>query len=186
MRIDRIWCMPNHLTFQIAPIAQLFNEEVHDGLWIDPFARDSKVASITNDINPETTADHHMDALEFLRTFDDKSVDGVLFDPPYSLRQVKECYDEIGRSLTDHESKHFFEDLKDEISRITKSKGRVISFGWNSGGVGKTRGFTLERVLLVPHGGIHNDTIVTVEVKSLTIKPKPKPAKQHNMGDYFE
>ena len=27
-------------------------------------------------------------------------------------------------------------------------------------------GFELTRVLLVPHGGLHNDTIVTVEVKN--------------------
>ena len=53
----------------------------------------------------------------------------------------------------------------DEIQRIVKPNGKVFCFGWNSSGVGKTRGFELYRILLVPHGGSHNDTIVTVESK---------------------
>lgn len=32
-------------------------------------------------------------------------------------------------------------------------------------GLGKTRGFEMQRILLVPHGGSKNDTLVTVEVK---------------------
>lgn len=43
--------------------------------------------------------------------------------------------------------------------------GKVISFGWNSCGIGKTRGFEIERILIVCHGGHHNDTICTVEKK---------------------
>ncbi len=35
----------------------------------------------------------------------------------------------------------------------------------NSMGMGKNRGFEIQRILLVPHGGNHNDTIVTVEKK---------------------
>jgi hypothetical protein len=31
--------------------------------------------------------------------------------------------------------------------------------------MGKTRGFEMTEILLVPHGGPHYDTIVTVEVK---------------------
>jgi len=40
----------------------------------------------------------------------------------------------------------------------------VISFGWNSGGIGKTNGFEILEILLVAHGA-HNDTICTVERK---------------------
>jgi len=46
-----------------------------------------------------------------------------------------------------------------------KHDGIVVSFGWNSGGIGKKYGFEIEEILLVPHGGSHNDTIVTVERK---------------------
>ncbi|MEQ9716120.1 MAG: hypothetical protein ABGF52_11385, partial [Candidatus Asgardarchaeum sp.] len=54
---------------------------------------------------------------------------------------------------------------REGISRVIKDNGIVISCGWNSNGVGKTRGFEIVEILLVPHGGIHNDTIVTVERK---------------------
>lgn len=40
-----------------------------------------------------------------------------------------------------------------------------ISFGWNSGGIGKQYDFEIIEIMLVAHGGAHNDTIVTVERK---------------------
>ena len=40
-----------------------------------------------------------------------------------------------------------------------------ITCGWNSGGIGKKYGFEIVEILLVSHGGWHNDTIVTVEQK---------------------
>jgi hypothetical protein len=60
----------------------------------------------------------------------------------------------------------FWGNLKKEIDRIVKVGGKVITCGWNSGGIGKTKGFEIIEILLVPHGGWHNDTIVTVEIKS--------------------
>ena len=59
----------------------------------------------------------------------------------------------------------FYGDRKNEVARIVKSGGYVISFGWNSGGIGKKNSFEIVEILLVPHGGAHNDTIVTVERK---------------------
>lgn len=46
-----------------------------------------------------------------------------------------------------------------------KPNGLAISCGWNSGGFGKMLGFEIVEILLVAHGGNHNDTIVTVERK---------------------
>jgi len=43
--------------------------------------------------------------------------------------------------------------------------GLAIVCGWNSNGVGKSRGFELIDGLVVAHGLHHNDTIVTVEIK---------------------
>ena len=83
MRIDRIWAMPSKNTFQIKPIKEMLTEEITEGLWIDPFANTNKFAQITNDLNPEFDTTYHMDALDFLRLFDDKSIDGVLYDPPF-------------------------------------------------------------------------------------------------------
>ena len=168
IRIDRVWAMPNKNTFKIKPIEQLIGETVDLSLlWIDPFANQNKIASITNDLNTDYDTDYHLDALEFLKMFDDNSVDGVLYDPPYSPRQVSECYNDVGYSVTwDTTKASFWGNHKREISRIVKIGGRVITFGWNSGGIGNKYGFEIERILLVPHGGWHNDTICTVEIKT--------------------
>ena len=96
--------------------------------------------------------------------FPNEYADGVLFDPPYSPRQIKECYEGIGIKEFNTKS-DFYSNVKDEIARVVKPGGKVISFGWNSMGMGKNRGFEIKRILLVPHGGAKNDTIVTVEVK---------------------
>lgn len=165
--IDRIWAMPNKNTFEIKPIHDLITSEMTDGLWIDPFANRNKFASITNDLNHDYDTDYHLDALDFLRLFDDDTVDGVLYDPPYSPRQVSECYNHVGYSITQDSTKaSFWSNHKKEISRIVKIGGKVITFGWNSGGIGHKYGFEKQRVLLVPHGGWHNDTICTVELKT--------------------
>jgi len=163
--IERKWAMPNKWTFTIKPIRDLLAEELTDGSWIDPFAGENSPATITNDLNPIRPTDYHLNAIDFLRMFDDESVDGVLFDPPYSPRQVKECYDSIGIENWDGRV-NFWSDCKNEIARIVKPQGKVICFGWNSMGIGKKRGFTMDRILLVPHGGNKNDTICVVEHKN--------------------
>jgi len=165
--IERVWAMPNKNTFDIKPIHALITEELTDGLWIDPFANQNKLATITNDLSLEFDTDYHMDALDFMKMFDSDSVDGVLYDPPYSPRQVSECYNNVGYNVTwDTTKASFWGNHKREISRIVKIGGKVITFGWNSGGIGYKYGFEIERILLVPHGGWHNDTICTVEIKT--------------------
>ena len=167
IRIERIWAMPNKNTFDIKPIANLLHDEVNlTKIWIDPFANKNKMASITNDLSSDYDTDYHLDALDFLKLFDDNSVDGVLYDPPYSPRQVSECYNKVGFNVTwDTTKASFWGNHKKEISRILKIGGKVITFGWNSGGIGYKYGFEIQRILMVPHGGWHNDTICTVETK---------------------
>ena len=165
--IERIWAMPNKNTFEIKPIHDLIVDEITGGIWIDPFANRNKLASITNDLSTEFDTDYHLDALDFLKMFDTDSVDGVLYDPPYSPRQVSECYNNVGYNVTwDTTKASFWGNHKREISRIVKIGGKVITFGWNSGGIGYKYGFEIQKVLLVPHGGWHNDTICTVEIKT--------------------
>ena len=167
MLIERAWAMPNKNTFDIPPIRALIAEELgEDTFWIDPFANCNHVADVTNDLNPTFDTDYHMDALDFLKMFGSKSVDGVLYDPPYSPRQVSECYKNFGIEVTQETTRaSFWGNHKKEISRIIKPGGKVITFGWNSGGIGAKYGFKIKRILLVAHGGWHNDTICTVEVK---------------------
>ena len=68
--MERIWAMPNKNTFEIKPIKSLIEEEMTDGLWIDPFANRNKLATVTNDLNTEYDTDFHMDALDFMKMFE--------------------------------------------------------------------------------------------------------------------
>ena len=131
------------------------------------FARNSRFGTLTNDLNPETEATHHLDALEFLSGLVAESVqaDAVLFDPPYSPRQVMECYQGIGRTMTQADGQGTWYAEKSAIDRLLQPGGIVICCGWNSQGMGGINKFALDELLLVAHGSSHNDTIVTVERK---------------------
>lgn len=168
MLITKELAMPNKNTFEIKPIYKFIKNEVQEGVWLDPFANNKKIATITNDLNPNFKTDYNLDALEFLKSFDNNSVDGVLFDPPYSPRQIKESYESVGLEIKGKEitQSSFWAKLKDEVQRVLKINGKVICFGWNSNGCGVNRGFEMTRILLVAHGGNHNDTLVTVEKKT--------------------
>ena len=164
-KFSRVWAMPSHWTFTIKPIAQLISRYIGDGKgWIDTFAGENSPAEITNDLNPERPAKFHLHAKEFAMQLQDK-YRGVLFDPPYSLRQTKECYDGIGYGMTMEDTQSFPNNVKDILATKIETGGIAICFGWNSGGFGKNLGFEMIEVLLVPHGGHHSDTIITVERK---------------------
>jgi hypothetical protein len=167
MNISRAWAMPDSSTFSIAPINLLIERYIREyEKIIDPFVYNSpfKKRSISNDIDPDIEADYHMDALDFIKIFKNNEVDVVLFDPPYSPRQVSECYKKLNKTVNMQTTQSsFWGNLKQEIARILSSKGICITCGWNSGGIGKTLGFDIKEILLVAHGGWHNDTIVTVE-----------------------
>lgn len=169
---SRAWAMPNHNTFSIPPIRKLIDRhyDAADALWLDPFSRNSPFGEqpnmLTNDLDPDTTAKSHVEALVFLQAQTSGGADGVLFDPPYSPRQISECYKAVGRAVHMQDTQSsFYGDRKREVARVVRPGGKVLCFGWNSGGIGKTLGFELLEVLLVAHGGAHNDTICTVERK---------------------
>lgn len=171
MKINRIWSMPNKNTFDIKPIKKLLNKYIRKvkkenlkPIIIDPFANKSKLADITNDLDPQYGTDYNMDALDFLKIFEDKSIDMVLYDPPFSPRQVSESYKRLNKTVNMQTTQaSYWSNHKKEIGRIVKENGITITCGWNSGGIGKKYGFEIIEILLVPHGGWHNDTIVTVE-----------------------
>jgi len=142
--------MPNKRTFSIKPIAEIIAKYKNEGLWLEPFP-----------------FPYQQDAIDYLSTFKDSSADGVLFDPPYSPRQLKECYDSMGMVLHDTKSS-VWANWKDQIARVIRPGGLCLSFGWSSQGLGKNRGFEIIEIMLVAHGGNHNDTIITVERKMNT------------------
>ena len=170
MKISRVWAMPNQWTFTIPPINDIVKKYCNGVGWLDPFAGENSPAEITNDLNPERPTKYHMDALDFLMLQKSNSAKGILFDPPYSFTQAKECYDSFGKDLFNtHENiptkMDYWSNCKKEMARITDIGGYVLHFGWNSNGIGINRGFEIVEILIVPHGGSKNDTIVTVERK---------------------
>ena len=179
--IQRQWAMPNSLTFSIKPIRELIESVIIDCEKIcDPFVRNSpfKYRCVSNDLDTEIEADFHMDAVEFMQSRADSEFDALLFDPPYSVRQVAECYKKMGLTVNMATTQSsFWTKLKHEVARIVKPGGVVVCCGWNSGGIGKTFGFDIEQILLVPHGGPHNDTIVTVEKKRPHVLCSGSPAQ---------
>jgi len=168
MKITREWAMPNKWTFKIKPIKQLLYRYVGNGKgWIDPFAGKNSMAEITNDINFEMPTNYHMDSLEFCKSLPYLNLyEGILFDPPYSYRQVSEHYKHAGIKATQLDtSSNFYNRIMNAVCEKIKTGGYAISFGWNTNGFGEKRGFEKIEILIVAHGGHHNDTLVTVEQK---------------------
>lgn len=122
MDISRKWAMPNSKTFSILPIKELIHRYISEEMVvIDPFANESKIGTITNDLNTRFDTTYHLDALDFLKQITTESADVVLYDPPYSLRQVKECYEGFGVTVTaEHTKSSWRAKHLDEIQRILK------------------------------------------------------------------
>ena len=158
--------MPSKWTFECKPIASLL-EKYEVGLgWIDPFCGKTSQAEFRNDLNPENShANYHMEAFDFLN-LQDWQIQGALFDPPYSLTQVSKSYKDIGLKFHGKENPTGgFPKVKDRLAALLPVNGTCISFGWNTTGLGKNRGFEICEILIVAHGGNRNDTLVTVERK---------------------
>ena len=163
MKIQRVWAMPSRHTFTIKPIRELLQKYKVGKNWIDPFAGEYSPAEITNDLNPAKPTQFHLEAIDFLKQLDGQYAGG-LYDPPYSLRQIMECYDEIGcRVDKKWATTKFYSEAKTYLANKIKPEGLCISFGWNTIGLGKKRGFEIIEVLVISHGRLHNDTLVTVD-----------------------
>ena len=170
MIMRRVWAMPNADTFSVKPIGEFVRKYLAKSkVSIDPFARNKRWATHTNDLSPDTKAISHQAADYLLEGLVTASVraDLVLFDPPYSLRQCKEVYESVGRTVTMKDTQDWIKWPRERnaINQLLTPDGVVLSFGWNSNGMGKTRGFELIEVLLVCHGSGHNDTICIAERK---------------------
>lgn len=166
---SRYFAMPSRETFSIKPIRNFVDRYMARSCCsVDPFARDQR-ATWTNDLDMATKADHHMDAEDFLKRLHGRGVaaDLVIFDPPYSPRQISDCYRSVGLEVgrLDTQSARLYRRVRDAINPLVQAGGVVLSFGWHSNGMGSKRGYRLEEILLVAHGGAHNDTIGIAERK---------------------
>jgi hypothetical protein len=166
MKFSRTWAMPSADTFSIPQIRDFVVRYLTPDS-CDPFARNSELAAETNDLSHDTKAKHHMEAQAFLTMLadDGKRFTSVLFDPPYSPRQISEVYQSCGLKvgMEETQSARLYSRCRDQIARMVPVGGHVLSFGWNTVGMGVERGFSLVEVMLVCHGGAHNDTICIAE-----------------------
>lgn len=171
MIFSRAFSMPNADTFSMPPVEEFVRRYMANSTRsVDPFARNKRWATTTNDLNPDTAAEYHMDAEDFLirMAVEGQKFDLALFDPPYSPRQISECYKNIGLTVGMKETQNaaLYKRVRDALSFVLTPTATVLSFGWNSNGMGKNRGWEIIEILLVAHGGGHNDTICLSEVRS--------------------
>lgn len=172
MNLTRLWAMPNSNTFECPPIGDFVRKYLREcSTSVDPFARNVEWADYTNDLNPDTAAQYHVKALDFLTMLRDEfdmrgEVDLIIFDPPYSLRQIKECYDRFGKfTFEDTQNAIRWTDEKAICYDLLKVGGYFLHFGWHTNGLGMKHNSLIDEVLLVAHGSAHNDTICMAERK---------------------
>lgn len=170
--MGQVFARPNSETFNIPPIRDFVHRHIDTEAMsiVDPYARNSELSatSMTNDLDPSTSARWHLKSDEFLGMLVDTPImaDAVVYDPPYSPRQISECYkrSKLTCSTSDTQNSALHARCRDHIDNLLRPGGIVLSFGWNSTGMG--RGYETKEILLVAHGGSHNDTICVAQNKT--------------------
>jgi len=146
---------PKRFTFE-QPKLKLWCEKWCSGKVLNLFAGKTRLDSneFRVDSNEEMDADWYGDALDFIKTTKMK-FDTIVLDPPYNLRKSREKYK--GKYIGS------FTKIKNELEQVLNSKGRIITFGYDTVGMSKSRGFKKIAICLVCHNGDHNDTLCLVE-----------------------
>lgn len=164
MKFSTIFAMPNRWTFQILPIKEFIDRWIKSSdIIVDPFCGMSARATYCNDI----AAPKGIDAEDFCNMLLSASIkaDAVFFDPPYSPRQIAECYRSIEKEVRQQDTQNaaLYKRVRAPLAELLKPGGIALSFGWQSSGFGKE--WKTEEILLIQHGGAHNDTICVAQRK---------------------
>ena len=109
----------------------------------------------------ETEAHNHMDAFDFMIKLVDAGVtaDLIILDPPYSMHQVNKSYSGFGDKRVNSLTPIYY-----MANKLLMANGVVLNFGFNSNGICLDH-YEMVEILLVAHGGHHNDTICVAEKK---------------------
>lgn len=175
-KFSRICTRPSSDTFSVKPIGEFVKRYLDKSRYsVDPFARNCEWATYRNDINPNTKAKYHLDALVFLNFFVKQQteisnpvpIDLVILDMPRTARQISECYKALGIPVTQQTTQigTFYKEIRNTADKLLKPNGVVLSFGWNSVGMGIKRGYEIEEIMLCCHSRSHYDTICMAERK---------------------
>lgn len=153
---EHIKCPLHRYTFSVRNIRE-WVENNCEGYTLNLFAGKTKlnINEVRNDLDPDALADLRLDAVDFLKSWQGNLFDTILLDPPYAYRKSMEMYKGIVCSP--------FKQLKDEVVKCLRPNGKVITFGYHSIVMGKSRGFQIEKICLFSHGGAIHDTIASIE-----------------------
>jgi hypothetical protein len=141
--------MPSADTFDVQPIGDFVRKYLRESkVSVDPFARNKRWATYTNDLNPDTAAEYHLSAELFLKMLKDKGVkvDLIIFDPPYTINQVKQVYESIGLPflLDDAQQAGVWSREKELCYDLLPVGGVFLHFGYHSNGMGRGRDMEIE------------------------------------------
>jgi hypothetical protein len=158
VKMYHIKCPLNKYTFKSTPV-RIIVEKLAEGRTLNLFAGKTKlnIDEVRNDLDPTMNAEYHLDAYDFVTQYKGEPFNTVLLDPAYSIRKSIELYH--GNKMSK------FNAIKNTLSALLTDRGLVITFGYHSISMGATRGFQLERVIILCHGGATHDTIISVERK---------------------
>jgi len=152
IKTSYVFQMPSRWTFDM-PQVRRWTLARCKGKVLNVFCGKNKMDGWMNcDIDPEVEPDVLCDAMELDKHFEPKSFDTAIMDPPYSFCQVTRKYQ--GRNVKE------ITVVKEHLRKIVNH--RIIWFGWN---IPTTKDFEKKEILLVGHGGNHNATICTLEVR---------------------
>jgi len=160
MKFKYLEVPPDKWTFS-PPKVKRFIESELSGRVLNLFAGKTKLNHsseiVRNDIDEQRDADYHFNATNVDEYFSSGSFDTIILDPPYNVRKSREKYNQ--------ELKLQFTIVRDKCASLVRSGGKVISLGYDSTGMSKSRGFEKEKIALMNHKGTHNDTICLIESK---------------------
>jgi hypothetical protein len=153
--------MLSRWNFEYEP-ARSIVEEYTSGRTLNACAGKTKLQHdaeiVRNDLNPDRDADTHYDVAEIADHFPACSFETVIFDPPFDEKQAETKYDGL----------HAMDVCAalEQFNELVAPGGHVISFGWNSWGMGSFSAFERIETTLLQRGPIHRDVIVTVDCRN--------------------
>lgn len=155
MEITYMLQPPKRYTFE-QPRLKKWVEDRCKGKVLNLFAGKTHLAvdEFRVDIDAATEPDVVMDAFKFITTTDMK-FDTIILDPPWSVRKSREKYG--GRIVGS------FTKIKNNLSRVLNDGGRVITVGYSSVGMSRSRGFKKIALCVICLSGDHDDSFAVLE-----------------------
>jgi len=149
---------PSKFTFDM-PKLKRWVEDRCEGKVLNLFAGKTMLGidELRNDICIDMPAHYHLEVEEFIKMAVEKGLkfDTVILDPPYNSRKSREKYE--GRYIGS------FTKIKDILPQIITENGLVITFGYDTVGMSKSRGIEKIEICIICHNGDYQDTLGVME-----------------------